>query len=114
MLTDIHHILPAFFILAALDVGMRQFVDDHHLRMNVQDGIQVHFLDLLSLVERLTARNQGQTAYQCLRPDPSMRLDVADPDVYPATEQLVRLRQHPVRLAYTGNHADVDFEVAAP
>ncbi len=93
---------------------MRQFIDNHHFRMNVQDGVQVHVLNFLSLVKRLAARDQWQAAHQRLRLGPSMRFDIADPDIYPATEQFVRLRQHPVRLAYTGNHADVDFEVAAP
>ena len=55
---DIHHILPAFFILAALDISMRQFVYNHHFRMNVQDSIQIHVLNFLSLVKRLAARNQ--------------------------------------------------------
>ena len=41
-----------------------------------------------------------------------MGFDVADLHVYTVVQQLMGFLEHPIRLTYTGNHADVDLELA--
>ena len=48
----LHHILPPFRIAAPLDVGVRQFVHDDDFGMEIDDGLRIHFLQLLPLVKQ--------------------------------------------------------------
>ena len=42
---NVLNILISLGIAAAGDVGVGQFIDDGHLRLAVDDGIDIHFLD---------------------------------------------------------------------
>jgi len=107
---NLHHVLPALGIAAAFDIGVRQFVHDHDLGMQVQDGLHVHLVELFSLIEELASGNQRQTRDEGLGLRTAVRLDIADLYVHPGIEQLMGLLQHAVGLSHTGAHADVDFE----
>ena len=110
---DLHHVLPPFGICAALDVGVRQFVDHDDIGVEVDDGLHIHLFELLALVEELAARNERKPFGEGFRFGTAVRLDVTDLDVHACVEQLVRLLQHAVGLAHAGTHADVDLEFPA-
>lgn len=109
---DLQHVLPPFGVLAALDVRVGQFVDDDDLRMGVQDALQIHLFEFFAFVEQFATRNDGKPRHQGFGVGTSVRFDIADLHIHAHFEQLVCLLQHPVRLAYAGDHTDVDFEFA--
>ena len=72
---QLEDVFVALVMLAAVDVGMRQFIHQRHLRMPRQDGIHVHLLEEGALVVELLARHGFQReASSCvpLRPWVSM------------------------------------------
>ena len=52
-----HHILPSFGVAAAFHIGVGKFIHYHDVGMNLQDGIKIHLLNLLTLIEHLLSRN---------------------------------------------------------
>ena len=109
---QLHHVLPALGIAAAFDIGVRQFVHDHDLGMQVQDGLRVHLLEFLAFVEEPAARHEGKPCDEGFRFGTAVRFDKSDADVHACVEQLMRFLQHAVTLTHPGTHADVDFELA--
>ena len=101
-----------FGIAAAFDVGVGQFVHDHDFGMEVQDGLRVHLFQLLALVEEPAARHERKPFGEGFRFGAAVRFDVTDADVHACVEQLMRLLQHAVGLAYPGAHADVYLELS--
>ena len=59
-LQQFHDVLVAFAMLAAVDVGVRQFIHQHHLRLARQDGIDVHLFEHRALVFELLSRYRLQ------------------------------------------------------
>ena len=109
---QLHHVLPPFGIAAAFDVGVGQLVHDHDFGMEVQDGLRVHLFQLLALVEEPAARHERKPFGEGFRFGAAVRFDVTDADVHACVEQLMRLLQHAVGLAYPGAHADVYLELS--
>ena len=56
----------ALGMAAAFDVGVGEFVDQHDLRTAGDDGVEVHFLEPLPLVEDAAARNDLEPGQQRL------------------------------------------------
>ena len=92
---------------------MGQFVHDDDLGVQVDDGLRVHLLQFLALVEEPAARHERKPFDEGFRFGAAVRFDVADADINACIEQLAGLLQHAVGLAYAGAHADVDLELPA-
>ena len=110
---NLHHVLPPLGVFAPLDVGVGQFVHDDDLGAEVDDGLRVHLLQFLALVEESAARHERKPFDKGFRSGAAVRFDVADADVDARVEQLAGLLQHAAGLAHAGAHADVDLELAA-
>ena len=108
----VHHVLPTLFVTTAFYVGMRQFVHDDYFGMDADDTLQIHFFQFLAFVEYPAAGDDGQACKESFRPGTSVGFDVADLHVYAVVQQVVGFLEHPVRLAHTGYHADVNLELA--
>ena len=50
-LQNVRNVLPALFVLATFDVGVRQLVYYHDLRMDIQDSLQIHLLHFFPLIK---------------------------------------------------------------
>ena len=106
-------VLVALLVLEARRVGVRQLVDQRHLRRASQDGGEVHVGQVgpavghAPLGDDRDARRRGRGL---LAP---VRLEQADDDVAPGLLLCVPLEQHPVGLADPRRHAEVDRVVAA-
>ena len=81
--------------------------------MDTDDGVKVHFLKFLTLIEYLTPGNYGQSCQHRLRTGTSMCFHIAYIHVYPIIQQVMGFLKHTISFAYTGNHADVDLKLTA-
>ena len=97
---------------AALDVGVREFVDQHDLRPAGDDGVEVHFVEPLALVFEPPARHDFQTFQQRFGFAAAVGLDDADDDVVAVLLAGMGLLQHLVGLADAGRRADEDAKLA--
>ena len=58
---QIHHVLPAFLVSAALYIGMRQFVYNDNIGVDTDNALQIHLFQFLCLVEYLPPRNDRES-----------------------------------------------------
>ena len=108
---EFHHVFPTLRIARTLHIRMRQLIDDDQLGMDLQNGLQIHLLDFLSFIKDFLAGNHGQTFEHGHRSGTTVSLHITDLHVYSVLQQVMRLRQHPVSLAYTGYHSDINLEL---
>src|SRR5271165_2752300 len=96
---QLENIFVALVMLAAFDVGVRQFVHQCDLRMPLKDGVHIHLFKERALVVDLLARNRLQPRNQFLGRFAAVCLDYADHDVFAATLAADGLAQHCISLA---------------
>ena len=102
----------ALRMAAAYDVGMREFIDQNDLRPAGDDGVEVHFLEPLSLVFHGPARNDFQAFQQRFGLPAAVGLDHADDHVVPVLLAGAGLLQHLVGLAHARRCTHEDSELA--
>ena len=93
---------------------MRQLIDDHNFRPQVDNGLQVHFLQFLAFIKQFSARYHGQPFEQFLGFLALMRFNIADLHIDTGTKQRFGLKQHAVGLSHTGAHADIYLKLPTP
>src|SRR5262249_4615276 len=100
----------ALWMTAAGCVRVCQFVDQHQLRPPLQDGVEIHLSEAMSLVIDLTPRNVLKPAEQSLGLAAPVRLDDADDHIEALAPLGLRRLQHLIGLADTRRGAEKDFQ----
>src|SRR5205823_9180935 len=99
---NLHYILIALSMLAAFNIGMREFVNQHHRRFTRQDGVYVHLFEDCALVFDLAAGDGVQSGCQLCYWFTPMRFNDANGYVFPTAVAADGLAQHVVSLAHAG------------
>ncbi len=110
---NVLHVLPAFLVLAAGGIRVRELVDDRDLRLPCEDRVEVHLLEDGPLVLHAATRDHLEVADPCPRIRPAVSLDERDDDVHASRSHRVRVVEHLVRLADARRLPDVDLQVPA-
>src|SRR6185437_2597643 len=105
--------MVALGVQAALDVCVRQLVDQYHLRPPREDCVHVHLLKQRAFVLQRNARHLFQLPCQLRRARAAMCLHKADYDVLAAAAPTDRLAQHTEGFADPGRVAEEYLEPAA-
>ena len=107
------HIFIALAMLAAFDVGVRQFVDQSDLRLARQDGVHIHLFEQRALVFDLLARNDFQVRHQFGDAFAAVGFHHADDNVFAAAVAADGFAQHVVGLADARRVSEEEFEDAS-
>ncbi len=107
------HVLVALSMLAAGNVGVRQFIHQHDLRLAGEDGIHVHFLEQRAFVFDLLSRKSFELRDQVGEAFSAVSLDHADDDIFIAGVAANAFAQHAVSLADAGSIAEEKLEDAS-
>ncbi len=107
------HVFIAFAMLAALDVGVRQFIDQRDARFARQNRVHVHFFEKRALVLNLFTRHDFQLRDQLTHGFPAVGFNHSDHHIFAAVVPPDRFREHGVRLAHTRSIAKKQLEPAA-
>ncbi len=110
---NLEDVLPTLLVATrARHVGVRQFVDQHHLGLAGNDGIDVHLLPIGVAVMDLLPRHHRKVSDLLDGVGALVRLDESDHHVSPALEAPPSLVEHGAGLAHAGRRAEVDPELA--
>ena len=109
---QLKYILVAFTMLAAFNVGMREFIDNSNARVSSQNRIHVHLFEQCASVLNLFARNLLQLTSQFGGHFTAVRFDHADHNVFIAAVAPDRLAQHVIGLSDTRCISQKKFEDA--
>ncbi len=107
---DLLHVLIAFFVAAAGDVGMSQFVDQHQGRTALQHGVQVQLLEGAALVGDVPARHGGQAPGELFGFPAAVGFDNAHHQIDTLAQPSAGGGQHFVGLAHARRGAQEDLE----
>jgi len=105
-------ILVALLVLAAFHVGVRQFVDKHHLRAADDNGIDIHLVKDGAFVFELAPGDGLKLGGQFGNAFASVGLDQADDHVFTALVAAQGLAEHVVRFTDAGGVAEEELEDA--
>ncbi len=103
----------ALGVPAAGRVGMGEFVDQYELRAALEDRVEIHLGQQVTLVVDLLPRDHFETFEQGLGLAPAMRLDDANDDIDPLTPLGLSRQQHLVGLADARRGAEKDLQPSA-
>ena len=106
------HILVAFAVAAAVDVGVGQLVNQDDGGPAGKDGIDIHLLEDGALVLELAAGDAFQLAGELGDAFATVGFNDAGNDVLAATGATLGLAQHAVGFAHAGGVAEKDLEDA--
>ncbi len=112
-LQQLQHIFIALAMLAAFDIGVRQFVHQSDAGLARENRVHVHLLELRALIFEHFARHGFQAREQLRYAFTAMGFDNSDHHIFAADVPPDRLVQHGVRLAHAGSVAKKEFELAA-
>ena len=107
------HILVAFGVSGAGDVGVGQFVNQRQLRVPREQRVQIHFLQRNSSVVHFAPGNNGQAIEKGFRLLAAMRFHVTHDDVNAFALGALPCAQHCICFADAGGHAKKHLELAA-
>ncbi len=107
------HVFVALGMLAALDIGVRQFVHQRNARLAREDSVHVHLLEGCTLVLNFFSRHYFQIRDQVRHRLPSVGLHNTDHRIFAAGVPPDRLSQHGVGLAHAGSISKKELEPAA-
>ncbi len=107
------HVLPAFGVARALDIAVRQFIDQQHRRMGGQGGVQVEFKQGAAAVGHLAQRQLREAGQQFGGFAAAMGFDHADQHLPSRPVLALRGIEHGVGLAHAGAGAEVNAQLAA-
>ena len=111
-LEQVHHVLPALGVPHARRVGVRELVDQDHLRLARDRGVDVELLELDPAVRDPLARQHLEVVDQLGGLGAPVGLDDADHDVGALRAQPPRGLEHRVGLADARRRAEEDLEPA--
>jgi hypothetical protein len=111
---QLRHVLMALDVAAALDVGMRELVDDGELRLAPEQRVEVHLGEDAAAIHQAPPRQDLETAQQGLGLGAPVRFDHTDHDVDALAATLLRRLEHGVGLADARVGAEENLEPAAP
>ncbi len=107
------HVLIALGEAAAFDVGVREFIDERHLRLAGEDGVDVHLGEESALVVDLAGRDLFELGGLLGGAFAAVGLHDADDDILAALAAADAFAQHAEGLADAGSVAQKDLEPAA-
>ena len=99
---------------AAGGVGVGELVDKHELRPALQDRVDIHFGQQVTLVLDLLPRDDFEAFEQRLGLMPTMGLNHANDDIDTVASPGLSRQQHLVGLADAGCCAEKDLQAPAP
>ncbi len=99
---DILDILIPFRVPASWNVGVRQFVDEGHLGLSGEDGVEVHLLEEHAPVFLAAARDNVESIDQLRGFRPAMGLHQSGDDVDPLVLEAMSFQEHLVRFPDAG------------
>src|SRR5690349_9128710 len=97
---------------AALDVGMRQLVDERHLRPASEDRVDIHLLEQRSLVIDVPARNGFELGSELGDAFAAVSLDHADHHIFTPAVATDAFADHVEGLADTWSVAEKELKDA--
>ena len=107
-----NHIFVAFAVLAAGNVGVRQFVHDYRLRMPRNNRVHIHLFQVHAAVGNHFLRDDLEVPDLFLGFLPSVGLHQADDDIFAALRShQVGIVQHLVGFAHARRSAQVDAQL---
>ena len=110
---QLQNVFITFAVAAAFDVGVGQFVDQHHRRLASQNSVQVHFLEDRALVFELFSGNGFELLDQFHDSLAAMRLYDADDYIFAPAFPADGLAQHAVGFPHPGRISQEQLERAA-
>src|SRR5437016_3694239 len=110
---DLLDVEIALGVSGAGGVGVGEFVDKNELRPALEDSVEIHFGQQVTLVLDLLPRDDFEAFEQGLGLAPAMGLDHADDDINPITPSGLSRQQHLVGLADAGCGAEKDLQAPA-
>ncbi len=109
---QLHDVFMSLHMLAAVNVRVRQFIDQSDRWVAVEDGIDVHFLEHRAFVAEVLPRNDFETRSELCNGGASVRFDDTDNDILTATVPPNALTEHVVGLADTRSITKEELESA--
>ena len=109
---DVLNILVSLGVFAAGDVGVGQFIDDGHLRVAVDDGIDIHFLDDDLVIFDFSPGDDFQPFDQFGGFGSAVGFDEADDDVDFLSLEAVGLLEHAVSFTDAGAVSQINLQPA--
>jgi len=110
---QVFDIQVALRVAAAGGICMGKLIDQNNLRVSLEDGVEVHLFENVSMIIGLDARNDFEAFEQGLRFRASMSFDNSDNDVRALGQLCSSKHQHFVGFADAGSRADKHLESAA-
>jgi hypothetical protein len=92
---------------------MGKLIDQNNLRVSLEDGVEVHLFENVSMIVGPEARNDFEACEQGLRFSPSVSFDDANNNVRALDQPGASRHQHFVGFADAGSGADKHLEPAA-
>src|SRR5271165_7528161 len=93
--------------------GPGKFIDECDLRMAFEEGIQIHFIEAVTVIVNARPRNQLEPVKQGLSFRPPMRFDDPYDNVGPFSLPCLGGQKHLVCLANTWCRTEKNLETAA-
>ena len=106
------HVLPSLVMARPFDVRMRQFIDQHYVRLARQGGVQVELLERAAAVRHVPQRQQGQPGEKVGGLAAAMGLNHTDQHVAPGFQLPLRRAEQGVGFPHAGAGAEVDAQLA--
>ena len=97
----------------ARSVCVRQFVDDHDIRLAREDRIEIHLLQLDLAVVNALSRYHFEIADSREGFLTAVRFNEANDDVHAGAPRDVRIVEHANGFPDSGGHAEVDLQPPA-
>src|SRR5262249_49756721 len=110
---DVLYVLISLCISAARRVRVCQLIDEHDLRMALDDRIGIHLFDHDPAIFDLPPRHELQTLDELRRLGAAMGFNKADHDIDAILLESLALHQHLIRLADAGAIAEIELEPPA-
>jgi hypothetical protein len=107
------NVFVAFTMLAAFDVGMRQFVHQRDPGLAGENGVDIHLFEDRSLVVDLLPRHYFQVRDQLPNRFPPVGFYDSDHHIFAAGVPANRFGQHGMGLAHPGSISQEELEPAS-
>src|SRR5262249_34406437 len=101
LLKYLEYIFITLLVLAAINVGVRQLIDEHHLRIASDDGIKIHLFEDCAFIFELATWYRFQLGQEFCGSFTSVRFNYTDHDILTALAAADGLAEHVVRFSDT-------------
>ncbi|SAK84336.1 hypothetical protein AWB82_05666 [Caballeronia glebae] len=107
------HVLPALHVARALDVRVREFVDENELRLSCERGVEIEFGEQTATIFDARGRQRFEAFDERQRFLAPVRFDHADDRLRALVAAAARGLQHREGLAYASGSAEEDLQPSA-